>query len=329
MEGYCFMREQFIYAVARIRAKELFLLSENDINRLMACKTFQECVNLLKNKGWGDSSTDFYDYDDLLKNEEIKLWNLISELVLDKSIFNIILLPVDYHNLKAAIKGYITESLSEDLFILGGNLDVSYLVKCIKNNNLNDLPKDMIKPAELAFEKFLYTSDSQLCDNIIDKALLNAIKAEGQKSKNSFIKNYAEFYVASTNIKIAIRSSILKKNIEFLKYVLVKCDSLDVEKLAQSAVSGVKQLCEYLEFTNYSDAIPFIKDSLQKFEFWRDNKIIDLIKAEKYNSFSVAPIIAYILARQNEIKVVRIILCGKLHHIEDDLIKERLRLMYA
>ena len=50
---------------------------------------------------------------------------------------------------------------------------------------------------------------------------------------------------------------------------------------------------------------------------------------EKYNSFSAGPILAYFLARENEIKTVRIILTGKLNNLSDDYIRERLRKMYV
>lgn len=323
------MREQFIYAVARIRAKELSLLSAQDVSRLMSCETFEECTNILRDRGWGNETVDIEDYQALLSAEETKLWQLISELVPDKSLFNVILLPTDFHNLKAAIKGCVTDFLSKNLFLPGGSLDSSFLTRCIKERNFSELPIYMAEPAQMALEKLLHTGDGQLCDNVIDRALLEAIKNEGSRSKNSLVKGYAEFFVASSNIKIAVRSMLLKKNMSFLKSMLVKCDSIDVQKLAAATSGGIDGLCNYLEFTPYSDAVAFIRDSLQKFEFWRDNKIIEMIKLEKYNSFSIGPIIAYILARQNEFKVVRIILSGKLHRIENDLIKERLRMMYA
>lgn len=323
------MSEQYTYAVARIRAKELSLLSEQDINRLMSCENYENCLSILRDKGWGDEATDFNNYETILNLEEKKVWQLMSELVTNKDIFNIILLPIDFHNLKAAIKGYITESLSEDLFIHGGTVESSYLTQCIKDGEFSKLPTYMVEPAKEAFDRLLHTSDGQLCDNIIDKALLEVINIEGQKTKVKLIRDYSELYVASADIKIAIRSQIMKKNIEFLKSMLVKCGSLDIEKLAMAAIDGHESLCNYLEMTPYADAITFINESLQRFELWCDNKIMELISREKYNSFSTGPIIAYVLARRNEIKVVRIILSGKIHRVENDLIKERLRMMYV
>ena len=40
-------------------------------------------------------------------------------------------------------------------------------------------------------------------------------------------------------------------------------------------------------------------------------------------------VIAYVIARQNEIKTVRIILSGKQNELPDDSIRERVRKMYV
>ena len=48
-----YMSEDYIYAVARVRSRELTLLSRPDLDQLMACKSFEECLRVLQDKGWG------------------------------------------------------------------------------------------------------------------------------------------------------------------------------------------------------------------------------------------------------------------------------------
>ena len=38
------MSEQYTYAVARIRALEVFLFSDSTIEQLMACQTYEQCL---------------------------------------------------------------------------------------------------------------------------------------------------------------------------------------------------------------------------------------------------------------------------------------------
>ena len=56
---------------------------------------------------------------------------------------------------------------------------------------------------------------------------------------------------------------------------------------------------------------------------------MDLIKSQKSNPFTVAPIFSYILAKQNELKAVQIILSGKKNNLPDELIRERIRDLYV
>ena len=54
-----------------------------------------------------------------------------------------------------------------------------------------------------------------------------------------------------------------------------------------------------------------------------------LIKEQKSNPFTIGPLLAYIIARQNEINMVRIILSGKLNELPDSVVRERLRELYV
>ena len=57
--------------------------------------------------------------------------------------------------------------------------------------------------------------------------------------------------------------------------------------------------------------------------------MIEAMKPHKYETFSVGPLLGYLIARENEIKTVRIILTGKQNGFSDDAIRERIREMYV
>ena len=44
----------YTFAVAYIRALETNLFSDSMMNQLAACKTYEECVRFLQDKGWGN-----------------------------------------------------------------------------------------------------------------------------------------------------------------------------------------------------------------------------------------------------------------------------------
>ena len=55
----------------------------------------------------------------------------------------------------------------------------------------------------------------------------------------------------------------------------------------------------------------------------------EMLKTQKYEVFSVGPLLGYLIARENEIKTVRIILTGKQNGFSDDAVRERIREMYV
>lgn len=46
----------YTYAVARIRSKELSLLNSQAIEQLLAAKSYDECMRLQADRGWGTAS---------------------------------------------------------------------------------------------------------------------------------------------------------------------------------------------------------------------------------------------------------------------------------
>lgn len=316
----------YAYAVARIRSKELSLITAQNITQLMTSKSYGECLDLLAGKGWDVGARS---PEEMLAAERDKTWQLITELADDRSLFDVFLIPNDYHNLKAAIKQISAEVVTPQIFIQQGTIPYEQIIQAVKEKDFLLLPEQMRPAAREAYEIMLHTNDGQLSDVIVDKATLEAVYQAGKASKNELLENYAELLVASMDIKIAVRCQKMGKDLFFVKRALAPCASIDSHQLGEAAAKGMAEIYAYLERTNYAPAIDEIKKSTSAFELWCDNLIIEMIRPQKYNPFSVGPLAAYILAREYEIKSVRIILSGKLNKLGDESVRERVRATYV
>ena len=321
--------ELYTYAVARIRSRELFLLDSQFIEQLMAAGSYEECLRLLADKGWGKE--DRPQMDQLLADERDKAWNLIAELVEDMSVFDVFLYANDYHNLKTAVKLIYRNTDKEEkrLFLNHGTTDPALILEAIRTQDFLLLPEAMRKPGREAYEALMHTRDGQLCDRIVDRAALEAIHQAGKARDNELLRQYAELTVAAADIKIAVRAQKIGKSLEWICSALAPCDTLDVGRLSQAAASGFHDICEYLKHTVYVEGVEELEHSLSAFERWCDNRLIREIRPQKYNPFTVSPLAAFLLARENEIKTVRILLLGKRNRLPEESIRERLREMYV
>ena len=323
---------KYTYAVARIRALETKLFNQAVIDQLIGCATEEECIQVLEEKGWGDQETSG-DPEGMLTREEEKTWETIREMGvdMDMSVFDVLSYPNLFHNLKAAIKEACTPEGSRpvNIYYEDTSIPPQEMLEIIQNKEFSRLPENMADAAREAYEALLHTRDGQLCDVIIDRAALDAIYQAGLKAKDKIIKDYAESIVAVADIRIAVRSQKTGKTVDFMKRAMAECESLNVDQLARAAAGGMEAVTEYLSGTAYAQGGQAIAESPSAFERWCDNQLIESIKPQKYNPFSAGPLVAYLLARENEIKTVRIILTGKLNGLPDERIRERIREMYV
>ncbi len=322
------MPQDYTYAVSRIRAKESSLLTNSDLEQLLSQKTYDDCIRFILEKGWGDD-TATSDVDTILTVEHNKIWELMNELVKEEHAFDFFLVQNDFHNLKVSIKGIVNEQKVDSMFIDGGTVSPQIIYDAVEKKTYEMLPDFMQSAAKEAFVTLLQTSNGQLCDVIIDNAALSTVYELGQRHENEIVRLYTELYVASANIKMAVRCAKTKKSLEFIKRMLCPCESLNIDKLAAAASKSYEDICSYLLETSYKSAVESLNISISAFEKWCDDLLTDKMKTQKWEPFTIGPLVAYVFARENEIKAVRLILSGKLNDLDENIIRERLREMYG
>ena len=320
---------KYTYAVAQIRAMELGLLNQGDIDQLIGCKTDVQCLQMLQEKGWGGSDIPL-DAEAMLACERQKAWCAVRDLVKeDPAVLDVLSLPDQFHNLKAAVKQICTGQHCEEMFIPDCAIDGADMLEWLSRKEYDAFPANMRAAAQEAYETLLHTGDGQLCDVIVDRAALAAIWAAGQAASDEMIRDYAESTVAIANIRIAARCLKTGKSREFMLRAMAPCGAFTPEAMATAVLGGMQSFCEFLTGVGYGEAGQALQQSASGFECWCDNRMMDTIEPQKRNPFTVGPLVAYLLGRENEIKTVRIILTGKRNSLPEEQIRERVRKMYG
>lgn len=119
------------------------------------------------------------------------------------------------------------------------------------------------------------------------------------------------------------------KSAEFFGRALAECDLINAERLGINAAKGFEELCGYLASVGMRGAAEALSVSYTAFEKWCDDRLMEETRKQKYNCFTAAPIAAFMLAKEAELKMVGLILTGKQNMLGDDIIRERLRELYV
>ncbi len=309
----------YTYSVARIRSKETGLLTAQDIEQLINARNYSEALRILCDKGYVNDGN-------VIDAAIRSLWEFLGEIA-DEKVLKFIQLPIDYHNIKTAVKSVFSDIDGKDLLLDYGIVDKTVIYTAVKNRAYRELPENLSETAENAMSLLLRTQDSQLCDIEIDKAELCELWQIAEYLNDDFIKRYISLKVRFANLKTALRCAIMGKSESFTENAL--CDRADhsIHLLAKAAEKGVDALIEYLESSGENEAAEIIKKSALEFEKWCDDKIMSLMREVRYDSSGTAPIIAYAYAKTAEIKTVQLILSAKRNRLEN--IIERVRELYV
>lgn len=306
-------------AVARIRMNENYLMSADDVNRLIGAKSKADAVSIIADSGLCKRSGDDIDF----KRELSDMWELILSVAPEKHEFDFLLLDNDFHNLKTALKAVIANEDADNLYLTPSVVPVADIENAVKTQKFGVLPDYMSKPLKKAYDLITENGDGQLCDAVLDSAFATAI-LKLTKTSNTFVKGLADLMCDSIIMRTAVRCAKMKKDEEFMKIAIAPSNTLNKNSLIQSAQKGVDAVKDYLLKTDYSKIAKALDVSLSEFERECENMLSDYCESAKLTAFGPAPICAYIIKKSAQIKTARIVLTCKSAQMSEEDIRRRI-----
>lgn len=335
---------KYAYAVGRIRALETRLLDRSDIGRLLEAESASEALKTLSEGEYESSLSsinDAADFETALNMERERIYGLIDELSLDPALTQMFRIRWDFHNLKVLLKSSYLErdsSDDDDVLIKSGLIPIEDLRFAISPDDegssvkLPDYIQNALDDAQAEYEE---DQNPQMIDIVIDNHLQSFLYQRAADYPSPFLCGYFEAMADLTNIKSFIRMKMLDESVRMLDRVLIPHGSLDQGVYIGQFDETVENLAGILSSTPYAELVTeglrnwSEEHSLAVYERLADNYLIDYIKPAKYIVFGVEPLIGYLLAKEHEMKLIRIIVIGKLNDLPPDDIQERLRDTYV
>ena len=331
-------RMNFTHAVPRLRVIEKRLLDKIKIERMVESSSLEEAIKILQETQYGDNISLLKRNEDyeLLLNEELKrLYSLMYEISPEKLIVDIMSLKYDYHNIKVLKKSEILGGDLSSLLIPIGTVDIDKLKNSMVTNELKELEPIMREAIVKVQENYAESKDSQSLDIILDNYIYKHMIAKAEESNFDFVIDFIKKSIDLTNIKTMIRVKLQNKDIRFLESTLLDNGNIPRELFIQGLNDNLESFSNKIAKYGYEAVLKALIEEYQSsnkynsLEVYSDNYLMSFIKNAKRINFGPEPIIAYIMAKETEIKVIRIILAGKLNKVDSSIIRERLRDIYA
>ncbi|MBU3144755.1 V-type ATP synthase subunit C [Clostridium sp. CF012] len=328
----------FTQAVARLRVLETRLLSKVKIDRMIDSTSAEEVLKILQETEYATLMGIVKrpeDYNLLLKEELNRVYSLMYSVSPDPAIVDIMSLKYDYHNIKVILKGKALDKDLSHMLIPVGTVDIEKLKIYMITEDYRELNPSMREAINKSEEVYQELKDPQKIDIILDQYMYIDMLARAKDTKNNFIINYVVRSIDFSNIKSVIRLKKQEKDIKFLKEVILLGGDIAVDILIKAFNEPIENMAAKFAASKYGEVVrlgleEYIKTGkLSLLEKFSENYIMKDLKNAKYVTFGPEPVFAYIAAKETEIKVIRIIMVGKLNKVETAVIRERVREVYA
>lgn len=322
----------YLFASSRIRALEKGLLNKERIHRMLESRSLEESIKVLQECNYGlEQDLAPGHYEDLLTQEHQKNLALIREL--DEKLGPLFSYQYDYLNIKILLKAEFL-GLEEAIFSPLGDIPVAKLKVAIRERNFAGMTPVMREAAAKAIDAFGKSGDPQSIDLILDAACFEDMKKKAKEFDNPYINDFVAREIDLANIKAFVRIKKQGGRSELLRYSFIPGGKLDLNAFLPHLDEDWDSIGQATAYTDYGntllEALPAAAaGELGTFEKLLDDHRIEKLKPAKLIAFGVEPLVAFMAAKENDIKIARIILTGKAADLPSERIAEKVRETYV
>ena len=328
----------YAYASAYIRAVETKILGNSHFDRMLDVPGAEEAFKVLAEAEYGFGTGNYSgvgSYEVLLAEEMKKCYTMLAEISPDIEVVKAFQRRNDYFNVKVLLKAELSGQEVPDILIDTGTVDRDTIKRMIREREYGELGSIMSQAIEETHDAFSRVQDPQIIDLLLDRASYHQLAEDLKEIESLFLHRLAEIIADTTNIKMFIRARTLNKAWDFIKKLLLKEGTVSEKVYAEFSDKPIDTFIDNVRYSEYGDAVYKgwelfkTRKNISGLAKQLDDFLMEYIRKAKMVTMGVEPIVAYLFAKETEIRNVRIILTGRINHLPSEMIRERLRLGYV
>ncbi len=330
------MGTDYIFATGRIRSMEKKLLTGEQLRTMTESKNVDDIFKVLQDAGYGAEGNAIKadNYEQVLRQAETDLFAEIKDLSKEAELFRIFAYPMDYHNMKVLLKAESLGINRDEILMENGTIPASEMARIINQRNRTQLTENMAKALDEAIDTHARTKDPQVIDFICDKYCYQEICDCAERSGNKFVQGYVALWMDTINLKTFVRVRKMGQPASYYSKVFLPGGNIELQLFQRAYEDDMKQVPERFQRFAIREAAERGIESMEKtgtftlLEKLCDDTLMKYLRDAKSITFGIEPMVAFLVAKQMEIKCVRILLAGKLADMDPSVIQERMRETY-
>jgi V/A-type H+-transporting ATPase subunit C len=329
---------RYAFAVGRIRALEARLLDSTRIERLLDTDDADEAWRTLADSDYGALTAELSGptaFESLLEAQEDRLWHLFEELCLDDWVREIMLSRLDYSNLKVLARLRLVLRNDDPWEARTGSVPLEQLSEALTEHNISRLPPHLASAAQALFDlESAGKLNPRHIDLDIDDAFFAFLIGKAREFGTSFFVDFVRIWIDLTNIATLFRVRQFKPDPEVARRAFHRGGIVPASHFSEALDEAPEVLPQrffatpYYALIEHGGIVLGASGSFSRLEKLLDDYLIDFIRRTKVYAFGAEPLVAYLLAKEHEIKMLRMIFTGKVIHIPTSALRERMPRVY-
>jgi len=320
---------QYAFQTAQVRSLETQMLTRTVVTDMANASDFASAVSSLSGseytlaQGAGGAEVEM-----MLRQRRTAVRQLFDDLMLDERVAEVFRSRDDYANLRLALRRVVTDKPVGADYSEGGNVSPELLRQAFEEQNYAILPEFVQAAGDEAVLAYYQNKDIRQIDNAVERAqaayrLDRAQEADG----GAFLTNLFRIQIDLTNLRTMLRVKFLQAD---PRDVFVEGGFVEIDRLKQGIDLPYEALAALFFATPYHHIVDagagyvVANGSFLKVEQQCDDYLMGYLKQTVQITAGPQPVVAFLLAKEHEIRTVRLILTAKRNNLDTKLITDRL-----
>jgi len=312
---------------------ETRLLDRQWIERLLA-ETADGALKALSDSAYQDAIAGVGRPEDLepgLERALAETLATVSEISPEPELIDLFRIRWDFRNLRSLVKASVQKLEEAEIGIVAGvgTVDAELLGKAVREKDYTAVPAFLAEAAREAEEAYRDLNELSVIDRVIDTALWGHSLAVAREHGDAFLVDFLGAEIDLANIKTFVRIKESGKDRSDLSRAFVPGGTVDLSFLEGMLGEPMDAFARGIEYGRYGSLSTIFRDwSREKsyhLELGCDNVLLRLTEPGKTVAYGIEPLVAFILVRRIEIKLVRAAVIAKLDGLSRSEVEGRLR----
>lgn len=321
-----------------VRVQENNLLNQQDYEQMLAAHSYEEALRVLSETPYRqgiEQALATKDYEAMVTKQLKDTYQWIIDESPNLLLSELMVLSYSYHNIKILFKEELTGQDFADSLIDIGIYPIYEFRRAVRQGQSTVLPALYLQNIRNLRSYFTEPSQLSNVDIFVDRAYIHHLKRLSEELNQADIYKYVETLIDHTNVSIFFRALAAGLGKTHLQATITNEGSIHIDEFIDASQHGLEGAIQYFtELSDYRAIMAHAVDSQGQFSLRRleqalDNATETYLEQAKFQVFGPLPVLAFISAKEIEVKNIRLVLTGQINNIEPERIRDRMRLDYA